>query len=299
MGNPSGDLPEAVERRFAAGAFSSGLSVPDFAACLDMGFEPIGLVQGFCAMQWGWYTMGGAFRRGFSPYGGAPGDYLENYQCPHGMRSAEHRAWGQNYEQSWIEGAWREGFTSAYSRMLEEAIALGAHGVVGVLDTVGEISDLGVIEFHIRGTAIRVTGAPPSPVTPWTTYLAGQRLTKIFEAGYVPVSIIASVASVRVWASCITEYLLEGLGMSMWAANSGPAEVEQMVSARTAAREIVRAHARQQLDGDALHGVDVLVSEREFERGDMEIQCLLRGNRLRRFKDFDPLPVPQPTVRLS
>ena len=45
---------------------------------------------------------------------------------------------------------------------------------------------------------------------PWTTYLAGQRLTKSIEAGYMPVAVVASLASVRVWAYCMTEYLMEG-----------------------------------------------------------------------------------------
>ena len=69
MSGPS-DLPEAAERRLHEGAFSSGLSVNDFAACLEMGLEPVGLVQGFCAMQSSNFG-GGLMRRGLSPYGGA------------------------------------------------------------------------------------------------------------------------------------------------------------------------------------------------------------------------------------
>jgi hypothetical protein len=41
------------------------------------------------------------------------------------------------------------------------------------------------------------------------------------------------------------------------------------------------------------------LGEREFEKGDLEVEAVLRGNRIRRYKDFDPLPVPTPTVRLS
>ena len=120
MSGPS-DLPEAAERRLHEGAFSSGLSVNDFAACLEMGLEPVGLVQGFCAMQSSNFG-GGLMRGGLSPYGGGnQGGYVQNYQCPHGFISNEHRAWGQNYEETWVENGWNEGFTSAYSRMLEEA----------------------------------------------------------------------------------------------------------------------------------------------------------------------------------
>jgi hypothetical protein len=105
MSGPPDDIPEAATRRFAEGAFTSGLTVPDFAACLQMGLEPVGFVQGFCVMQWQWYGMGSPYRYGLP--GTTPGGYSETWQCPHGFVSAEHRAWGQNYEQSWVEDAWR------------------------------------------------------------------------------------------------------------------------------------------------------------------------------------------------
>ncbi len=299
MPDAPADLPEAASRRFESRAFTSGLTVPDFAACLQSGLRPVGFVQGFCVMQWSWYGMGSPYNRGLSPYGGGGGGYSETYQCPHGYVSAEHRSWGQNYEQSWVEQAWSQGFGLAYGRMLEEATAVGAHGVIGVIDTSDRLSDLGVVEFHVRGTAVTVDGVPaPRGGQPWTTYLAGQRLTKLVEAGYAPVSVAAAVASVRVWAYCITEYLLGG-GGSAWGGQQSSAEVTQVAAARTAARQLAREHVRAQLGGDSLHGAEMVVSEREVGEGDQEIQCLLRGNRVRRFKEFDPVAVPHPTVRLS
>jgi hypothetical protein len=86
--------------------------VPDFAACLDLGLQPVGLVQGFCVMQWGWYGAGSGYMRGMSPYMGGQqnsGAYSETYRCPHGFVSAEHRMWGQNLEQTWVEEAWSSG----------------------------------------------------------------------------------------------------------------------------------------------------------------------------------------------
>lgn len=298
MSATSDDLPEAARRRFAEGAFSSGLSVADFAACLEMGLEPVGLVQGFCAMQWGMFSLGGSLGRGPSPYGGSQGGYVQNYQCPHGMVSAEHRSWGQNYQQTWIEEPWHEGFASAYARMIEEAQALGAHGVVGVVDTENPLSDTGVIEFHLRGTAVRALGAPLSPHAPWSTFLAGQRLAKVFEAGYAPVAIVATVASIRVWSYCVTEYLMHGTG-GVWSNAPGAVEIEQIVSAHTAARDLARARVRAQLRGDTLHGASLRVVTREFAEGDLEIQSRLSGNRVRRFQEFEPLAIARPTVRLS
>ena len=298
MADAPSDLPEAAVRRFAEGAFTSNLSVPDFAACLQMGLEPVGYVQGYCVMQWQWYGMGSPYGTFGSPYAGTNRGYSETWQCPHGFVSAEHRGWGQNYEQSWIEDAWREGFNSAYGRMLEEATAAGAHGIVGLIDTSERLSDMGVLEFRVQGTAVRVVdGPPPAEGRPWTTYLAGQRLAKLVEAGYAPVSIAASVASVRVWAYCITEYLTEGTNTG-WGNQVAGAEIEQVAKAQMAVRRLAREHVRAQLGGDSLHGASMVTSERELGQGDAELQCILRGNRVRRFKEFDPMPPPVSTVRL-
>jgi hypothetical protein len=292
------DLPEAASRRFAEGAFTSGLTVPDFAACLQMGLEPVGFVQGFCVMQWQWYGMGSPYGTFGSPYSGNARGYSETWQCPHGFVSAEHRSWGQNYEQSWIEDAWRDGFTSAYERMIEEATTVGAHGVVGLVDASERLGDIGVLEFRVQGTAVKVKdGAPPADGRPWTTYLAGQRLAKSVEAGFAPVSIAATVASVRVWAYCMTEYLTEGSSAN-WGYQTPASEIEQMSRAHMAVRRLARQQLRSGLDGDSLHGASMITTERELGQGDAELQCIMRGNRVRRFKKFDPLSPPRPTVRL-
>ncbi len=298
---PPGDLPEAALRRLDSSAFSSGLSVPDFAACLQLGLQPVGLVQGFCVMQWGWYGAGSGYGRGMNPYnlgGQAQGAYSENYRCPHGFVSTEHRMWGQNFEQSWVEQAWHNGYDAAYGRMVEEATAMGAHGILGVVDRVSHIADSQTTEFHFLGTAVTVDGGPaPAGGIPWTTYLAGQRLTKSIEAGFMPVAVVASMASVRVWAYCMTEYLMEG-GRT-WGGPAGAQEVEQVTKAHMAVRQIARKHVRAQLGADSLQGAQIQVVKRGLSAGDEVIDCTLRGNRMRRFKDFDVVPAPKPTVRLT
>jgi uncharacterized protein YbjQ (UPF0145 family) len=296
-GEASTDIPEAASRRFAEGAFTSGLTVPDFAACLQMGLDPVGYVQGFCVMQWRWYGMGSPFGTFGMPYTGDPGAYSETWQCPHGFVSAEHRGWGQNFEQTWLESAWSNGFGTAYSRMLEEAAAVGAHGVVGVVDTAEHLSDMGVVEFRLRGTAVRLAATRPPDGPLWTTYLAGQRLAKIFEAGYVPVAVAAAAASVRVFANCVTQYLTEGT--NVWGGQMADVEIEQLSDAHTAVRRLAREHVRAQLGGDSLHGASMRTTASELGEGDAELQCVLRGNRVRRVKPFAALPSPRPTVRLQ
>jgi hypothetical protein len=299
-----GDLPEAAARRLESGSFSSGLTVPDFGACLQMGLRPVGLVQGFCAMQWSWYGAGSPYMRGTSPYGtsdGGQGAYSQSWRCPHGLVSAEHRAWGQNYEQTWVESAWLQGFGSAYGRLIEEAKAVGAHGIIGVTDTSHNLADMNVTEFHILGTAVVVEDAPAPPGgDPWSTYLAGQRLAKLIEAGFMPISVIAGIASVRVWAYCMTEYLMEGrVGTYGWGGATSTQEIEQVSEGHLAARALAREHVRRQLGSDTLHGVSITTAEREVGSGDQVLECTLRGTRVRRFKGFDPMPTPRPTVRLS
>ena len=202
-----------------------------------------------------------------------PGSYSETYRCPHGFVSNEHRSWGQNLEQPWVEEAWAQGYGTAYARMLEEAGTLGAHGVIGVADRVSNVADTGTTEFHFLGTAVTVEGGPPpAGGVPWSTYLAGQRLTKSIEAGFMPVAVVAALASVRVWAYCMTEYYMEG-SMGGWGPTSGPALVEQVSKAHMASRQLARKHVREQLAGDELHGATMDVVTRELSAG-------RRGHRL-------------------
>jgi len=145
---------------------------------------------------------------------------------------------------------------------------------------------------------VRVADAPASTDTPWSTFLAGQRLAKVFEAGFAPVSIVTSVASVRLWAYCETEFHMDGTG-GMWTNTSGSSEIVQVVDAQTKVREIPLTRVRAALQGDALQGASLDVSVRELAKGDYELQSSLKGNRVRRVSDVGPLAVPRPTVRLS
>ncbi len=288
-------LPEAAGRRLAGGAWTSALSVSDFAACEQLGMEPLGFVQGYSVMQWAWYST---MSPGFSTWGPTRRDqYSEQWRCPHGFVSAEHRAYGINLEQTWIEDTWGEGWGRAFGRMLDEARELGAHGVVGVTSDMRPLVGSGIEEFSVRGTAVAVPDAPlPDP--PFSTFLAGQRLAKLIEAGFAPVSVVATLSSVLMYANCITLYQLTG--RSTWGGGlSGVQSIEQVGRAQQAARELARRRVLLELGGDALHGASLDVSEREAGEGSVAIQCHLRGTRVRRFKDFDPLPAPGPVVRLS
>jgi uncharacterized protein YbjQ (UPF0145 family) len=289
------DVPSEAASRLERGAFSSGLTVPDFAACLELGMRPVGLVQGFCVMKWSWYWSGSPYMR--NQYAGSSWNTtVSTYSCPHGYVSDEHRNWGENFEQPWVTQAWQDGFNSAYHRMTEEAQEAGAHGIVGVVDTTAEIIDSGIREFHMLGTAVVMDGGDPGSL--WTTYLAGQRLTKLIEAGFMPVSIAASMASIRVWEVCTTEILMKG-GYDQWGFVTPGDEIRQLSDAHMQARRQARDHIRSGLHGGVLHGAKVDVGEYELGEGDREISCTIRGNAVQKVKDAAPLPAPLPTVRLT
>ena len=117
-GRPGPTFPEAAERRLSDRA--SHLR-PDRARLRRLprrwASSRSGFVQGFCVMQWSWYGVGSPYWQASRRlrHAAPAAAYVENYRCPHGFVSAEHRAWGQNFEQTWVEQAWAEGFASAYS----------------------------------------------------------------------------------------------------------------------------------------------------------------------------------------
>ncbi len=288
------ELPPEAEGRLRDKAFSSGLTVPDFAACLEMGMRPVGLVQGFCVMRWSWYagSSWGAYYRGGNRT-------LSSYACPHGYgMSNEHRTWGENYELTQMNDAWRSGYASALRRMIEEAQEAGAHGVVGVIDRTSHLIDDSIHEFHLMGTAVVLDGHQPSGNNVFTTFLAGQRLAKLIEAGFMPVAVVATSETVRTWEVCVTETLLRGRS-DMYGMVTPGDEITQLADAHMEARRGARDHIRSLLGNDVLHGARMEVFEREVGEGLGEVTCILRGTRVHQFKDADPLPAPVPTVRLS
>ena len=100
--------------------------------------------------------------------------------------------------------------------------------------------------------------------------------------------LVASLASVRVWAYCMTEYLMEG----SIRCTAGPPRVPRSSrSARRhmAVRQLARKHVREQLGRRRAARAPSTTRRARARQGDEVIDCTLRGNRVRRFKDFDPM----------
>jgi hypothetical protein len=285
-------------------AWSSGLSTNDFAACVASGLRPLGYVQGCSVVNWSFYGQGYSgmgFRYGTTQP--QPSGYYESYNCPHGFISAEHRTFGLNYQKSWVEAAYLGAFRSANERLVNEAAQLGAHGIIGVIDRTVYHPETVTFEFTLSGTAVGIDGVAV-PATPFTTFLAGQKLNKLIEAGFAPVEISVGISAIGVMASCITEFQLNGggnagLGIAGGGWGAVPSgEIEQVVRAHIAARTMVRDQVRKHLSGDILHGAKLTVQTHETQEGP-QIDAMLHGNRVRHFKEFAKMDLPRPVVKLA
>jgi uncharacterized protein YbjQ (UPF0145 family) len=208
---------------------------------------------------------------------------LKTYRCPHSNFSERHRKVGQTHAQPFVENSFARGFGAAYSRMIEEAVQAGAHGVIGVVDRTNTILGDQIREFHVYGTAVEVEGEKGGSV--WSTYLAGQKLVLLRQAGYSPVAIVAAMASIRVNEVCTTSVLMHG-GWDRQGVITPDMEITQMSEAHMAvrrrARENIGSCLRQASpEGGLLHGVSTDITEREVGEADRELTCLLRGNAVR------------------
>jgi hypothetical protein len=297
------DLPEAAARRIAqeqgGGAWSSGLSTADFASCLALGAEPVAFVQGYAVMLFSSFVLGQAARA--QMWGAVPPDAARErfggvaYGGGGMYGGATYASWGFNVQQPWLEERWTEGWRLARQRMTEEAAGLGAHGVLGVNFTRQPLAGTDAVEFRMQGTAVRVPGVP-TPSAPFTTTLSGQRLTKLLESGFAPVSVVGTAAVVLMAASNLTSWQLVGnAGMGM-SSSSGP--IEQVDRAQHMVRHLARERVRGELGPDTLHGAVMTTSESERGEGLYFFECTLTGNRIRQFAPFEKLAPPRPIVTL-
>jgi uncharacterized protein YbjQ (UPF0145 family) len=145
-----------------AGAFTSDLSIADYALCDQLGLRPIHQVMGSSIYQMGYQgstwpmMMGGAITE------------LDTYSQ-----------------------AWNEVRENALGRLAKEARDLGADAVVGVqLRTGAHDFAEGAIEYVVLGTAVRREGAKPRS-HPVLTELSVSDYAKLVQAGIEPAGIAA------------------------------------------------------------------------------------------------------------
>jgi uncharacterized protein YbjQ (UPF0145 family) len=267
-------LPPVARKRIARaaadGVRTSLLPVNGAAGLEASGFEVVGEVLGTIVMQISWTGFGGCGyspMSGFGGYGFGPGTVTSGS----GSRWAGYAPYVQ---------ALQHGRNTALERMIMEAAALGADGVVGVKLT-DERMEGNKREFMALGTAVRSRGGQ-RPARPFTTDLSGQDVAKLLAAGWVPAGIAYGISVAIRHDDWQTQ------------AQSGVFAGNVEVSGYTELMSHVRADARREFSRLAAHlgGDSALLTSIwrhvwEYEAGeghrDHVAECIITGNAIARF----------------
>lgn len=285
----SPSAPEVPRRRPA----TSSLTVAQSGALRRLGLVPTGFVLGTVVMQvvssagaaGGYGTMAG----GYGAFGTTgPSRAAARYPCAHMMGyGADH--WGYNIEDTAYAASLSYGYETAVNRLRDEARTLGAHGVVGIEMTVGDlVGGYASWTFRATGTAVTLVDGPP-PGEPFTTGISGQHLERLIALGYAPATLVTAVGAMYVQPNCRTRGDF-----------TVPGPVDQIPQAIGAARDRARSvlHQAATAHGDGV--VDTRWSDRRSPAfGEGWIQTAIAiGTVVRRF-DTDRAPAaPRPVVPL-
>jgi uncharacterized protein YbjQ (UPF0145 family) len=174
---------ERVRRAAAGGPWTSLLTAPAAAGLQVAGFDPVGEVMGSIVQHVGW-----AGYRGCGVWGSGLGGGLGGWNATTVTSSSRQRFAGYG---PYVD-ALNHGYTTAMSRMLEEAATIGADGVVGVALTTDNL-DSRAREFMALGTAVRARSAV-RPRRPFSTHLPGQDVAKLVTAGWMPTDLVFGIS---------------------------------------------------------------------------------------------------------
>lgn len=190
---------ERVRRQGESHVAGSLLSAPAAASLAAAGLEPAGEVMGCIVMHLGWSGFGcpgyGGFGGGFSG-GGLGGGGFGGGGLGGGYSGTPVVTSGQVGGQGWTGyrpyvKALYHSYDTVLNRMLAEAAALGADGVVGV-DLQWARLDSGARELVALGTAVRDRRPEHrrgAGTWPFCTELSGEDVAKALLAGWTPLGI--------------------------------------------------------------------------------------------------------------
>jgi uncharacterized protein YbjQ (UPF0145 family) len=263
-------LPPAAAARMqrfqADGVRTSLLDVPGVTSVTGVGLPPVGEVMGCMVQHIGWQGFGGC---GY--YGPGAGWGLGTVTSGSGARFAGYRPY--------VDALYR-GYDMAIGRMVTEAQAMGADGVVGVRLTVEHLGQDNR-EFVALGTAVRGRGTLHPP-RPFVTDLPGADVAKLMHAGWVPVSIAIGIAVAVRHDDYATQSQARAWGQNTEV--SGYTELVQHV--RADARHAFERHAsRAGADGAVVSHMDLHIWEQEPSEGhrDHVAESTVFGTTIARF----------------
>ncbi|HZS19438.1 MAG TPA: heavy metal-binding domain-containing protein [Pseudonocardiaceae bacterium] len=181
--------PVAAERiaRFArSGLRTSLLTVPGATGVQTIGLDPVGEVMGCIVEHIGWSGFGGCgYVGGMLGIGGFSGFGLGG---PTITSSGSRGIVGFG---PYVDALFH-GYGTALRRMVDEASAMDADGVVGVRLSVSHLGNNNR-EFVALGTAVRAR-CQQRPSRVFTTDLAGQDVAKLLRAGWVPCAAVYGIS---------------------------------------------------------------------------------------------------------
>ena len=303
-------LPPAAAARMARfqadGLRTSLLDVPGAVSVTGVGIPPVGEVMGCMVEHIGWAGFGGCGWYGpgiWQP--GVPGfpGALGGIPGTVGGGIAGGVGWGGGTVTSgsgarfagfapYVDALYR-GYDTALTRMVTEAQAMGADGVVGVRLSVEHLGQDNR-EFVALGTAVRAEGRVHAP-RPFVTDLAGADVAKLLHAGWVPVSIAFGIAV----AIRHDDYATRSQATA-WGWNTEVAGYTELVQhVRHDARTRFAEHAaRAGAEGAIVSHMSLHVSEREPSEGhrDHVAESTVFGTTLARFSRQHTAPTRTLTV---
>jgi uncharacterized protein YbjQ (UPF0145 family) len=167
---------ERVRRAAEGGAWTSLLSAPAAAGLEVAGFDPVGEVMGSIVQRIGWSSYYGC---GTAGWYGMASRTVTSVQDP--------RAGFAPYAHA-LETGWG----TAIGRMVTEATAIGADGIVGVRLSQSGLGN-NAHEFTAIGTGVRAR-CRTRPHRVFSSHLPGQDVAKLVLAGWVPTDLVIGIA---------------------------------------------------------------------------------------------------------
>ncbi|MGN6378937.1 MAG: heavy metal-binding domain-containing protein [Gaiellales bacterium] len=270
----AGGIPAAAERRLsvlggeAGQAFTSDLSVSEFALIRRHGLEPLTQVMGTSLYHVGW-------------------QYINR-----GM-------WGStSQELTTLSDAYNDCRVRALARLRQEAELAGAGAVVGVRITTARYDwahDL--LEFQAIGTAVRAPDMQ-TPNGPALTNLSGQDVALLLDSGYTPLGVVGAT-SVHFGQLWMWGQPMPFGTRGMWSV--GNVEYEGATRTWYAARHTVLAALRGDaaaLGASGLIGTEWGQEERPYESNDTVSGVTYTLHALATAIAGDGAPPKQPTTSL-
>jgi uncharacterized protein YbjQ (UPF0145 family) len=262
-----------VNRASTDGVRSSLLSIRGQAGIASVGLDPVGEVMGCIVEQIGWAGWGGC--GAFYPAG-----FGRMMMAPPTITSGQGGGYGGF--APYVDALYR-GYDTAMHRMLLEAQALGADGVVGITATRERLLDgQGAQEFVARGTAVRAR-SKSRPKSLFSTDLSGGDVAKLMHAGWAPTELVWGISV----AIRHDDYYTRAAARSWSTQNIEiPGYTELVTFARADARERFEQRAgRQGTDAATVSDMSLHVWQIEPSDGHVDhvAEAIVVGNSLVKF----------------